>query len=300
MRMQRDAQVPACVDSTSKTVEVWGPTRQLLALALYVGQTVRRSRGSAGDWDSDTEMHRVRRVMPMVGYGEGRGDTLYNWCPRRQVPQERRTKESPTGFKMDSHGVHCGPVEEGGTPAHEMGWGGGGGTVERAKKVRTRAILRALESQIGRSAEGEEAEDIKEQIRLALQWVDGCKEGDQPRRIVPPGTEEGARQEALVRASKIVEDARKQGREVEENPERGRQGRWRRPGRERGGQMTFIVGDGVEEEQRDGMEGQAQEEKGREPRPEADAQVGQERGGAGKEWGRGKERRWTRTGGMMQ
>ena len=37
MQMQRDAQVAACVDITSRTVEVWGPTRQVLALALYVG-----------------------------------------------------------------------------------------------------------------------------------------------------------------------------------------------------------------------------------------------------------------------
>ena len=37
MQMQRDAQVAACVESTSGTVEVWGPTGQVLALALYVG-----------------------------------------------------------------------------------------------------------------------------------------------------------------------------------------------------------------------------------------------------------------------
>ena len=47
MQMQRDAQVAACVDSMSRTVEVWGPTRQVLAMALYVGETVRRSRGMA-------------------------------------------------------------------------------------------------------------------------------------------------------------------------------------------------------------------------------------------------------------
>ena len=59
MQMQRDAQVAACVDSKSRTVEVWGPRRQVLALALYVGGTMRRSRGIAGEWDPDTEMHRV-------------------------------------------------------------------------------------------------------------------------------------------------------------------------------------------------------------------------------------------------
>ena len=47
MQMQRDAQVAACVDSTSRMVEVWGPTRQVLAMALYVGETVRGSRGMA-------------------------------------------------------------------------------------------------------------------------------------------------------------------------------------------------------------------------------------------------------------
>ena len=68
MQMQRDAQVAACVDSTSRTVEVWGPPRQVLAMALYVGETVRRSRGMAGEWDPDTEMHRMRKVMAMVDY----------------------------------------------------------------------------------------------------------------------------------------------------------------------------------------------------------------------------------------
>ena len=68
MQMQRDAQVAACVDSTSRAVEVWGPTRQVLALALYVGETVRRSRGMAGEWDPDTEMHQIRKVMAMIHY----------------------------------------------------------------------------------------------------------------------------------------------------------------------------------------------------------------------------------------
>ena len=49
MQMQRDAQVAACVDSTSRMMEVWGPTRQVLALALYAGETVHRSRGMAGE-----------------------------------------------------------------------------------------------------------------------------------------------------------------------------------------------------------------------------------------------------------
>ena len=73
MLMQRDAQVAACVDSTSRTVEVWQPTRQVLAMALYVGKTVRRSRGMAGKWDRDTEMHRMRKVMAMVDYDGAAG-----------------------------------------------------------------------------------------------------------------------------------------------------------------------------------------------------------------------------------
>ena len=77
---------------------------------------------------------------------------------------------------------------------------------ERAEEVRTEAILRAFESQMGRSAEAIEAEDIKEQIRLALECVDSCMKRDQPRWIVPRGTEGGARQKALARRRKIVED----------------------------------------------------------------------------------------------
>ena len=73
MQMQRDAQVAACVDSTSRTVEVWGPTRQVLAMALYVGETVRRSGGMAGEWNPDTEMHRMRKVLTMVDYDEAAG-----------------------------------------------------------------------------------------------------------------------------------------------------------------------------------------------------------------------------------
>ena len=109
MQMQRDAQVAACVDSTSRTVEVWGLTRQVLAvaLALYVGKTVRRGRGTARDRDPYREMHRVRKVMAMVDYRGATGglsNTLYRWCAHEQGLQVRRTKESPTWYKMVSHG----------------------------------------------------------------------------------------------------------------------------------------------------------------------------------------------------
>ena len=69
MQMQGDAQVAACVDSTSRRVEVWGPTRQVLALALHVRETVRLSRGMAGEWDPDTETHRVQKVMTRSRWG---------------------------------------------------------------------------------------------------------------------------------------------------------------------------------------------------------------------------------------
>ena len=56
MQMPRDAHVAAGVHSTSRTLEVWGPTRQVLAMALYVGgrdrkdnfqRWAQRSRGKA-------------------------------------------------------------------------------------------------------------------------------------------------------------------------------------------------------------------------------------------------------------
>ena len=49
MQMLRDVQVAACVDGTSRTMEVWGPRRQVLALALHVEETVCRSRCMAGE-----------------------------------------------------------------------------------------------------------------------------------------------------------------------------------------------------------------------------------------------------------
>ena len=72
MEMRRDAQVAVCLDSRSRRVEVWGPMRQVLALALYVGETVRRSRGMAREWDPDTEMHQWRKVIAMVDYDGAR------------------------------------------------------------------------------------------------------------------------------------------------------------------------------------------------------------------------------------
>ena len=61
--------------------------------------------------------------------------------------------------------------------------------------------------------------DIREQIRLALEWVGNSKRGEQPRSIVLPGTEEEHRKEALERATRLSEGARKQCLEVGEDPE---------------------------------------------------------------------------------
>ena len=36
-QMQKEAQGAACVDTSSRTLEMWSSTKQILALALYVG-----------------------------------------------------------------------------------------------------------------------------------------------------------------------------------------------------------------------------------------------------------------------
>ena len=46
-----------------------------------------------------------------------------------------------------------------------------------------------------------------------------------------------------------MEEVRKQGPEVDKDAEAGRRSKWRGLRRRRGGQMRFIVGDGVEGEQ---------------------------------------------------
>ena len=79
------------------------------------------------------------------------------------------------------------------------------------------AVPRALESQMDRCVEADEAEDIREQIRLALEWVASSRGGEQPRWVVAPGTEDGHRKEALERARRLTEGARNQGQEVEDD-----------------------------------------------------------------------------------
>ena len=300
MQMQQAAQVAVCVDSIRRTIEVWGPTRQVLALALYVGEKVRRSRGMAGDWDPDTELHRVRKVLDVLDYGGARGRTKGHTA-HVVYPQASATGAADQGFNnlvqdgltwwvVESRGDRHGAVVHTAAPLKRvehplMRWVPEAEEVrvERAEEMRTRTILRALESQMGKGAEAREAGDIKDEIWLVLEWVDGYKEGDKPRWIVRPGTEEGARREALARARKFMEDVRKQGLEVEEDPQGGRQGGWRGTRTARGGQMRFLVGDTNEEEQGGEKEGQAKEEEGREPGAEADPQLEKDLGAKGKD-----------------
>ena len=117
--------------------------------------------------------------------------------------------------------------------------------VDRTGEVREMAVLRALESQMDRCAEAEEAEDFTEQIWLALEWVACSRGGEQPRWIVAPRTEDGHRKEALERARRLTEGARKQGLEVEDDQGGERQSRWRGMRRGRGGQMRLKGGMGM-------------------------------------------------------
>ena len=106
MQMQQDAQVAARVDSTSRTAEVWGPTRHVLAMALYIGETVRRSRGMAGEWDPDTEMHRMRKVMTMVDYDEAAGRRAKGHTIQVVSPQASATgaaDQGVTDLVQDGH-----------------------------------------------------------------------------------------------------------------------------------------------------------------------------------------------------
>ena len=224
MLMQPEAQVATYVDSTSQTVEWWGPTRQELVLALCVRKTVRRSRGTAGDWDPNTKKHEVKKVMAMVDYGRAgrrtKGHTIQVESPEASgtgatdqgvtdlvqdgltwwVVEPRRDRRAAIVYTAAALKRVEHPLLRWVGKAEEV-------RVETADQVRTWTILRALGSQMGRSAEAEEAEDIREQVKLALKWVDNCKQEDQPRWMVPPGTEEGVGQGALARARQIAEDS---------------------------------------------------------------------------------------------
>ena len=140
-----------------------------------------------------------------------------------------------------------------------------------------------------RCAGAEELEDIREQIRLAMEWVASSKGREQPRWIVPRGTEEERRKEALARGRWLVEGERKQCLELEEYLEGERPSKWRGLRRGRGGQMRFIVGDGDVGEREGGDESQAREEEGQKPGQEANGQVEQEEDGEGVKEGAAEE-----------
>ena len=146
--------------------------------------------------------------------------------------------------------------------------------VETGEDVRVATILRVLESQVCRTAEDEEAEDIKEQIRKALQWVAGGKEGDQPRWIIPLDREEETIKEALARARRILKDAKQQVLEAGEAPEGEGQGRCRGLGRARGGQMQLVVENQDRDGQGDGEGGHTKEAGGGGLGQEEDSLVG--------------------------
>ena len=237
MQMQQDAQVASCVDSRSRTVEVWGPTRKVLALGLYVGETVRRTRGMAREWDPDTEMHRVRKVMAMVDYD----GAAMGWAMQHTIqvvsPQASAKGAADQGVTDLVQDGHTWWVVEPRGDRHQavmytaaplkgvehplMRWVGEVEEVrvERAEEIHESAVVPAMESQMDERAEAEEVEDIKEHIRLAMEWVASHKGREQLRWIVPPGTEEEHRKEALARARRFVEGERKQCLGVEEDPE---------------------------------------------------------------------------------
>ena len=308
MQMQRDAQVAAYVDSTCRTVELCGPTRQVLATALYVGETVRRSRGMAGEWDPDTELYRMGKVMAMVDYDGAAGRRAKGHTIQVVSPQASATGAAdqgvtdpvqdghtwwvvvPRGDRLQAVVFTAAPLKR---VEHQlMRWVGEVEEVrvERTEEVREKAVLRALESQMDRCAEAEEVEDIREQIRLALEWVANSRGGEQPRWIVTPGTDEGHKKEVLGRARRLTEGARKQCLEEEDDPEGGRPSRWRGMRRGRGGQMRFIVGDGDSGGERDEREqDQAREEESREPGQAASEREEREEGEDGMEEGEAEE-----------
>ena len=302
MQMQQDAQVAACVDSRSRTVEVWGPTRHVLVMALYVGATVRRSRGMAGEWDPDSEMHRMRKVMAIVHYDgaagrRAKGHTIQViQVVSPQASASGAADQGVTDLVQDGHTLLV--VEPRGDRRQAMVYTAvplkrverplmpwvpevEEVQVERTEEVLEKAVLGALESQIDRCAEAEEAKDMREQIRLALQWLASSRGGEQPRWIVAPGTEDGHRKEALERAGKLTEGARKQGLGVEDDQKEERPSRWRGMQRGRGGQMRFIEGHGDSGEKRDEREqDKARGEEGREP---GQAASGREEGEEGED-----------------
>ena len=249
-------------------------------------------------------MHRMCKVMTMVDYDEAAGRRAKGHTIQVVSPQASATGAAeqgvgdlvqdghtwwvvePRGDRRQAVVYTAAPLK--GVEHPLMRWVGEvtGVRVERTEKVREMAILRAFESQMDRCAEAEKAEEIREQIRLALEWVASSRGGEQPRWIVAPRTEDGHRKEALERARRLTEWGRKQGLEVEDDQGGGRPSRLRRMGRGRGGPMRFIVGDGDGEEEREEREqDQARGVEGRELGLAAGGRENREEGEEGVEEG---------------
>ena len=105
-------------------------------------ETIHRSRGTARDWGPDTGMHASGRLLPWwITEEQGRspkrhqtGGISTSKCHRSNRPRSHRLGTRLThmvaprtqGGQAGSNSVHDGPVEKSGTPAREMGHGGGG------------------------------------------------------------------------------------------------------------------------------------------------------------------------------
>ena len=149
-------------------------------------------------------------------------------------------------------------------------------TVERTEQVREIAVLRALESQM----DGWKKRKVSGN-RSGWHWSGwpAEKEGSSRGGSWHP-------EQALERARRLTEEARKPGLEVEDDQGGERPSRWRGMRRGRGGQMRFIVGDGDgAEEQDERGQDQARGEEGREPGPAAGGREDREEGGEGVEEG---------------
>ena len=173
--------------------QVRGFTRQVLALALYVGETMRQSTDMAGEWDPDTEMHQMRQVMAVIEYDgaavrRAKGHTIQEVS--LQASATGAADQGVTDLVQDGHTWWV--VEPRGCRRQAVvytaallkrvehplvRWVGEVEEVrvERTEEVREKAILRALELQMDRCAEAEEVEDIRKQILLALEWVANSK-----------------------------------------------------------------------------------------------------------------------------
>ena len=148
------------------------------------------------------------------------------------MPQELRSKGSPIWYRTGTHGgswipegdrrkavvYTAAPLKRVEHPLMRSVREVEDVRADRAEEVHEGAVVRAVELQMDRCPETEEVEDIKEQIWLAMDWVATSKGREQPRWIVPPGTEEEHRKEALATARGLWQGEQKRCPEVEEDP----------------------------------------------------------------------------------